>query len=371
MSADGGPPTTGARPSGEGEPTVPLSPALRALRESVRHNTAEARADLDTAYAVGDDSKAALLRALVECPGELVLYHPARDHYGVMFGDLATAEHIAVVVPGVGRDLNLVADWLPWAENLAAATVGSVVVLWKGYDDPPDIAEAALELVVDDRRADSGAARLAAFVAGLPAWPGQTVTVIAHSFGSLVAGEALANHGMVCRDVVVLGSPGLGVETLDELHMRAGHFFTEKAPGDMVAGLGAIGEDPASIAFGATRLATNVDGSPLVEEHSSYFTRRSAALQNMANVVMGRYDRLVTQRATLAGAVGSFVTILLKAPFFPLAALSRRYGGPGFRLVRLVDRGVHLTATESGELVRDGLDALGSVGDRALELLRR
>jgi pimeloyl-ACP methyl ester carboxylesterase len=341
------------------------------LQETIRHNTAEARADLDTAYAMGDPDQVALLRVLVEGRGALLLYHPARDHFGMLFGDLGSAAHIAVVVPGVGKDLNLVFDWIPWAENLADATVDSAIVLWKGYDDPPDLAEAALDIVVDDRRADSGAARLSAFVAGLPVHPEQTVTVIAHSFGSLVAGEALANHGLACQDVVVLGSPGIGVESLQELHVRAGHFFAEKAPGDVVAGLGAIGADPASQAFGATRLATNAAGRPAVEAHSNYFTRGSAALGNMADVVMGRYDLLVTHRSTLAGAVGNLVAILIKAPFFPISTLSRHYGGPGFRLVRVVDRGVHLTATESGELVRDGLNLLGDAGGRAMALVRR
>ena len=346
-----------------------MSLPLRALRETVRHNTAEARADLDTAYAVGDDEQVAFLRLLVEGPGQIVLYHPARDHYGVLFGDLASAAHIAVIVPGVGRHRNLVADWLPWAQNLAQATVETVVVLWKGYDEPPDLAEAAFDLV-DDRRADSGAARLSAFVAGLPVHAEQTVTVIAHSFGSVVAGEALANHGLSCRDVVVLGSPGIGVESLDELHVRAGHFFAEKAPGDVVAGLGAIGADPASLAFGATRLATNADGLPEVEAHSNYFTRGSAALGNMADVVMGRYDHLTTDRPTVANVVGNLVAALVKMPFLPVAVLSRHYRGPGFRVVRVVDRGVHLTATESGELVRDGIGVLAVMGGRALASVR-
>jgi pimeloyl-ACP methyl ester carboxylesterase len=343
---------------------------LRALRETIRNNTVDARADLDTAYALGDDDQVSLLRVLVEGPGELLLYHPARDHYGVLFGDLGAVAHVAVVVPGVGRDLNLVFDWIPWAENLADATTDSAVVLWKGYDDPPDLAEAALDIVVDDRRADSGAARLSAFVSGLPVHPDQTVTVIAHSFGSLVAGEALANHGLACQDVVVLGSPGIGVESLEELHLRAGHFFAEKAPGDLVAGLGAIGADPASLSFGATRLATNAAGAPQVEAHSNYFTRGSAALGNMANVVMGRYDRLETHRSTVAGAVGNLVATLIKAPFLPVTLLSHSYEGPGFRLVRILDRGVHLTATESGGLVRDGINVLVTVGDRALAAVR-
>jgi pimeloyl-ACP methyl ester carboxylesterase len=340
------------------------------LREAAEANAAEAEADLRAAMARGDEDEIALLRALVEAPGELILYHRARDHYGVAFGDIATAEHIAVVVPGVGRDANFVADWLPWAESLYGATVATAVVLWKGYDDPPDLAVAAIELAVDDRRVEAGAQRLSAFVSTLPARSDQSVTVVAHSFGSLVAGEALAHHDMVCDDVVVLGSPGIGVETLEELHVRAGHFFAEKAPGDIVAGLGAAGADPASVVFGATRMATNAAGRPDVTEHSNYFTRGSRALENVGDVVMGRYDRVVTQSATVGNAVGNLVAIILKAPAFPIGYAARHYHGPGYRVLLIVDRGVHLAATETGGLVRDAIQATAAATDRLLGRLR-
>ncbi|HUO48111.1 MAG TPA: hypothetical protein VMU09_04680, partial [Acidimicrobiales bacterium] len=110
---------------------------------------------------------------------------------------------------------------------------------------------------------------------------------------------------------------------------------------------------------------------PEVEAHSNYFTRGSAALGNMADVVMGRYDHLVPHRSTLAGAVGNLVATLMKAPFLPVAVLARHYSGPGFRLVRVVDRGVHMAATESGEVVRDGLKTMAFVGGRVVGLTRR
>jgi pimeloyl-ACP methyl ester carboxylesterase len=348
----------------------PRAPAALSPRAAADANAAEAEADLRAAVARGDEEEAALLRALVESSGGLILYHRARDHYGVAFGDIATAKHLAVVVPGVGRHADFVADWLPWAQNLYGATVSTAVVLWKGYDDPPDLAVAALELALDDRRVEASAQRLSAFVSTLPARRDQSVTVVAHSFGSLVAGEALAHHDMVCDDVIVLGSPGIGVETLDELHLRAGHFFAEKAPGDVVAGLGAAGADPASMLFGATRLTTNAAGRPEVVEHSNYFTRGSRALENIGDVVMGRYDRVVTQSATVANAVGNLVATLLKVPALPVGYAARRYRGPGHRVLLIVDRGVHLAATETGGLVRDAIEAATATGGRLLERIR-
>lgn len=351
----------------DASPTAPVADSLRRAAEA---NAAAAEADLRAAVARGDDDEVALLRALVEAPGGLILYHRGRDHYGVAFGDVATAKHLAVVVPGVGHHANFVSDWLPWAENLYGVTVSTAVVLWKGYDDPPDLVVAALELAVDDRRVQADAQRLSAFVSTLRSRNDQSVTVVAHSFGSLVAGEALAHHNMACDDVVVLGSPGIGVETLEELHLRAGHFFAEKAPGDVVAGLGAAGADPASVVFGARRLATNAAGRPEVVEHSNYFTRGSRALENIGDVVMGRYDRVVAQSATVANAVGNLVATLLKAPAFPVGHAARHYRGPGYRVLMIVDRGVHLAATETGGLVRDALEATAAAADRLLGRLR-
>jgi len=274
-------------------------------------------------------------------PAALVLYRPERDHYGFAFGELSAARHIAVIVPGVGRELNLVHDWLPWAQNLYEATERSAVVLWKGYDDPGDLAVAVADLAIEDRRAQDGAKRLSAFVTLLqedePAGE-RSVTVVAHSFGSVVAGEALANYAMACTDVVVLGSPGIGVENIEKLHLQAGHFFAEKAPRDLVAGLGVVGTDPASLTFGGTRMATNGPGRPDVAEHSNYFTRGSRTLENIGAVVMGHYNDVAVQSTNVANAVGDLVATLLKVPMVPLRAVAEHYTGPGFRLARMMDR---------------------------------
>jgi pimeloyl-ACP methyl ester carboxylesterase len=316
------------------------------------------------ALARGDSHSVALLGALLDIDGELVLYHPSHDHYAVVLGDLDSASNIAVLVPGVGDDIDLVMDWLPWASNLFEVTHATAVVLWRGYDDPRSIAVAAVDIALEDRRSEEGAARLSAFVSQIKVRAEQRVTVVAHSFGSLVAGESLAYHGLVVDDLVVLGSPGVGVESLNELHLHAGHLFAEKAPGDVVAGLGVAGTDPATRTFGATRMATNAAGRPAVTEHANYFTRGSQALENVGDVVMGRYDRIVVQRATAASAVGAAVTVVLKTPAWPVILLATRYRGPGHRIVRMVDRAVHVVATESGAVVRDAVERFLALGDR-------
>src|ERR1700733_3945783 len=117
----------------------------------------------------------------------------------------------------------------------------------------------------------TAANELTAFVDSLSLDPSQTLTVVAHSFGSIVVGAALAEAGLHVTDVVVAGSPGMTVDALRQLHVRQSHFFSEQAPGDAVAELGVFGAAPASPTFGGTRMSTNATDHPQVLAHSSYF----------------------------------------------------------------------------------------------------
>jgi hypothetical protein len=42
---------------------------------------------------------------------------------------------------------------------------------------------------------------------------GVHMTVLAHSYGMVLAGLAARDYGLTAHDPVVLGSPGMGVET--------------------------------------------------------------------------------------------------------------------------------------------------------------
>jgi pimeloyl-ACP methyl ester carboxylesterase len=307
--------------------------------------------------------QAALLEALVGCGGILLVYEPERQHYSVMFGDLERVRHVAVMIPGVGDVSNLTADWLPSARNLFDAAESAVVILWKGYDNPRDILAAATESVECDAELMGAGRELTEFIRLLPIGPDQTLTIVAHSFGSIVTGTALADCDLRCTDVVVAGSPGMTVDELRQLHVETSHFYSEVAPGDAVAGLGIFGAAPTSPSFGGTRMRTNADEHVPVAEHSSYFVPGSEALENIADVVTGRYGSVVVHDTSLAERVGGFVTWTLRIPTFPLQA-ARRYRGPGFRVLVNARRVVDFTATQTGNLVREGLDECARVPGR-------
>ena len=263
---------------------------------------------------------------------------------------------MAVFVPGVGDDSNLRDDWLVWAHNLYAAAESTAVLLWKGYDDPADIADAALAELRCDDRAECGGRALSEFVADLVSLEAQTLTLVAHSFGSLVVGAALADHDLRCTNVVVVGSPGMNVEGVRDLHLRRRQFYVERAPGDPVADLGLLGPDPASGLFGGNWLATNDEGLAQVRGHSQYFEPGSAALANIVDVVTGRTAQVVRHRLSVGDVAGGVVVGSLTLPLRPLEALTRHYRGPGFRVLVNLAHAVHLGANEMGNLVRDTLD---------------
>ena len=219
-------------------------------------NLVAAKADLAAARAAGDEVRASLLEALIESGGMLLVYRPDRQHYSVLFGELERDTHVAVVVPGLGDETNLRSDWLPAARNLFEAARSTAVVLWKGYNNPSDTLNAVVMSIECDEGVMVAGRELAEFVQSLRLRPDQTLTLVAHSFGSVVTGAALADYDLTCTDVVVAGSPGMTVEGLRQLHVKTSHFFSEEAPGDTVAQLGIFGASPTSPGFGGTRMRT-------------------------------------------------------------------------------------------------------------------
>jgi pimeloyl-ACP methyl ester carboxylesterase len=253
---------------------------------------------------------------------QILLFDPAGDGRVVeVFGDLAGADHIGVVVPGMSNDVgNFSGEGGGFRENAArlheeSLDLGSqsvATVAWLGYDSPDGIGAATKDA------AAGGAPALRRFVEGIDPGADRQVTVIAHSYGSVVAGLA-ASGGLAADDLVFVGSPGTTLDHADEAILRPeGRVWVALADDDPI-GLGispselpppwvpppllpvmfaidlAIagaeelwhGTNPASEEFGATRLAT--DGS---SGHSAYF--EAGSLHNLALIIQGLHDDLET-----------------------------------------------------------------------------
>jgi hypothetical protein len=236
------------------------------------------------------------LAAAVRLPGsQLLVFDPTGDGEAVVStAAVESSSHVAIVVPGMENELDNFAAFTADAQRLAAAArPGTAVIAWLGYDAPH------VRQVFTDARAKAGAATLQRFVAGLRATASrlQQVTVLGHSYGSLVAGLA-AKSGLAADDLVLLASPGVEANRASELHLPPGHVWAAEAPTDPIrliflpSVIGRLfgltvwpvfGPDPSAASFRAHHFP---DGGAY--GHSGYFSAGSQSLASLAAIVSGR-----------------------------------------------------------------------------------
>jgi pimeloyl-ACP methyl ester carboxylesterase len=210
-------------------------------------------------------------------------------------GDLSSATHIAVLVPGAGTTatnfdtgLGGVLQRAPgWqARQLAAAAgSGTAVVAWLGYAPPAGVDRAAIR----SERAEAGADALVAFLDRLAAQcPHATVTLIGHSYGTVVLGHAASRLPADVTDLIAIGSPGMDVSRVVDLHTRA-RVWAGSDPGDWTLRLPDLrilgaghGTNPTRPGFGALRLDVHD-----AVGHDGYFVPGTVALRSLARVVDG------------------------------------------------------------------------------------
>ncbi|WP_030693391.1 alpha/beta hydrolase [Streptomyces globisporus] len=220
-----------------------------------------------------------------EFGGARVLAHDprGRGQVALVYGDLARAEHVAVIVPGSDVDADHVRPLADMATSLRRAAGGrTAVVAWAGYTTPVGVGLDA----ATGRLAEAGAGRLTRFTDGLAAVGAAEPSVFCHSYGSVVCG--LAAHELKAKDLVVFGSPGMRAENVSELGTSA-RVWAAKDPTDWIdrvpnvefAGLG-HGADPTGPAFGA-RLIPAEDATG----HGGYFAPGTASLRAFAAIAEG------------------------------------------------------------------------------------
>jgi hypothetical protein len=217
-------------------------------------------------------------------PRQFLLFDPAADgRVAEVFGDLANAKHVAVMVPGVNNRLDNYDGFAVDAERLMKDRATgrelpeTAVITWLGYDTP-GLGDAPLQ-----NKAEAGAPDLHLFRSGLEAAEGARFALFAHSYGTLLSSKAL-QQGAPFDSVVFMGSPGLGpnVRSATDLNLATGtEVFAMRAPGDWISYTEAHGKDPAGMA-GVRRLATGRSHG-----HSEYYMDENTALENLQTVLTG------------------------------------------------------------------------------------
>jgi hypothetical protein len=227
---------------------------------------------------------------------QILAYQPGDDGRLIeVVGDLTSTTRIAVLVPGADTTLSDFDHGLGGVQRrapawqarqlLAASGPGTAVVAWLGYDTPKGIGRAAIR----SEWADAGADALVRFVDGLVVQcPRATVTVIGHSYGTVVLGHAASRLPAAVTDLIAIGSPGMDVSRASELHTNARVWagsdptdWTLRLPDIRILGAG-HGTNPTAAGFGALPLRVGDAAG-----HDGYFVSGTDALASIAGVVAG------------------------------------------------------------------------------------
>ncbi|WIB27321.1 alpha/beta hydrolase [Curtobacterium sp. MCSS17_015] len=251
--------------------------------------------------------------SLAQEPGDPRKYLVTLDTRGsgrcaISVGDIGTAGHVSVVVPGIFFTVNgQMADFTATAgdvyrEQATLAPVaapadgaGVAVLAWMGYRTPGISDFMSLDL------AHLGADRLVRTLDGIRSvrtGHEPRLGVVAHSYGSTTAMIALSSGRVSVDSLTMLGSPGSSVTTADQLAVTPGEVYVGGAHWDPVAGTGFFGTDPGLAAFGAARLdllaTDDPDGRGDVFRqpfgHNDYLKPGTASLHDVALIAVGRGD---------------------------------------------------------------------------------
>ncbi len=283
--------TAAAWPSGTAAmPQAP--PALTASALSARY-AADARAIGTAEQAAVRDGDRPLAGALARLRTRHVLFfNPNGQGVAAMvIGNLATANRVAILVPGSDTTLATffsrgAASPGGGAEALAAEShrldpgTHLAIIAWLGYPAPAMLSPA----VMTSGDAGQGARALRPLVTAL-ARHGDQVALLCHSYGSVVCG--LAAPHLPVTDIAAFGSPGMDASSAASLDSTA-RVWAGRESGDSIRfvphiqlfGLG-FGADPMSPGFGARIFATGTSG------HSGYLDPGSVSLRNLTYIALG------------------------------------------------------------------------------------
>jgi hypothetical protein len=229
----------------------------------------------------------------------------------VAMGNPDTAANLCTFVPGTGARLEHVAgemdrsDRMINAAKAADEATSTSVIAWVGYDAPQHpVWDAG-----SDEYADGAKKDLDRFQDGLRAThdgPRSHNVVLGHSYGSTVVGHSARDERLDVDGVVFVGSPGVGVDKIEDLHLPADQVYATVAENDVIRqtnnphsfedpverSLDIHGPDPADPRFGGKPFASDPGevSWPLgsAAAHSAYWDPGNRSLANMGRIIVGQ-----------------------------------------------------------------------------------
>jgi hypothetical protein len=228
----------------------------------------------------------------------------------VAMGNPDTSANLCTYVPGTGAKLADVEREMDRADRMADAakkadSPSTSVIAWIGYDAPQHpIFEAPFDSYADGAKKD-----LDRFQDGLRAThegPRSHNVVLGHSYGSTVIGHTARDERLDVDGVIFVGSPGVGVDKIEELHLPPDQVHATVAENDIIRqsnnphsfddpierSMDIHGPDPADPRFGGHVFASDPGTSswPLGSgaAHSEYWESRNIGLANMGRIIAGK-----------------------------------------------------------------------------------
>ncbi len=281
---------------------LPLSWRAVATRRLMAIEVDRLRAELSPGNGLQtpDLNRLRLLEGWLRSERTFVWFDPSGDGQIVeVVGDLEVATGIGVFVPGIGSELATFEAVASHARALVSAARSMdqdiAVVAWLGYDAPA--VGWNLEPLLGDQ-AEAGSPKLVSFVDGLTAQrPHVPLTVIAHSYGSVLAAWAAAYDHLAADRLVIVGSPNVAVDHVGGLVVpEPGAVFVGEAPSDPVTAIGEFtdgwrddwsglghGYDPGVCDWGAK--VFEVQNVGLIDAHVAYTSGASA--ETIVNIMTG------------------------------------------------------------------------------------
>ena len=279
-----------------------LGDAVSELKAGLSEATGPERARVTRELAVLDQVRAAL-RPSEGGPRRslLLLDTAAGGRAAIALGNPDTADYVSYLVPGMNYGVReQLVNWAATADDLYAeqsavlaqraphgerpASVATIA--WIGYETPDLFSVGGLD------RAEAGADFLEDSWLGVRSARGAEqpyLSVFGHSYGSTVSLTALARGSVGVDAFVMVGSPGSGIQSVDELAVTDGNVFVGEADWDPAVNSAFFGSDPGAAAYGAHTLGVDgardsVTGKWLNGSlgHNAYFTPGSESLHNMA-----------------------------------------------------------------------------------------
>lgn len=257
----------------------------------------------------------------------------------VASGNPDTASYVSTLVPGIGTNVRERLGYYMGINDQLRAQAGQAgvdsnkvaTISYLGYVAPKNsLHDGGIVQAAFISYANEGAPKIARFMEGLRAHGNANNhsflnTLLTHSYGSTTGGIAATQTAPGTIDRLILtGSPGSGVQSIDQYNVPKGHVYESSAyAGDMVEGLGtdgSYGKNPQKLE-GITHLSGDVsdtkDNRQLLREypnpkfegtaashhpisnHSAYFDDRTRAFRDFTHVMLGKEPTTDAQWAAI------------------------------------------------------------------------